>query len=174
MKLNLGCLVLFTFVTSSISNIVFQEKANAWVDICNKGSTRIEKLAVAYGINQESEYPDWKTTGTDRWSMNPGECRRIYDDELIGPKVFLYHVEGNGWESRPDSKLCIATNRDFEFYKHTFDKSGCGGVVTFLSEYRSSPNGFNPHQDVTKYNTKVANFRIFSTSGRNYTLNLTN
>jgi uncharacterized membrane protein len=174
MKLNLGYLVLFTVVASSISNIVFQDKANAWVDICNKGSTRIEKLAVAYIINAESEYPDLKTTGTDRWSMNPGECRRIYDAELIGPQIFYYYIEGKGWAARPVKELCIATDRDFEFYKHTFDKSGCGGVVTFNSEYRYTINGNDPHRDVTKYNTKLAKFGLFSTSGRNHTLNVTN
>jgi uncharacterized membrane protein len=159
MKFNLGYLVLFTVVASSISNIVFQEKANAWVEICNKGSTRIEKLAVVYKQDIGDAYYDWKSTGTDRFSMNPGECRRIYDGDLENSgKQFGYHVEGEGWKTSGDHKYCIATDKDFEFYKSSVN-AVCGKVITL--------SGMN-------YNTKFANFRFFDTTGRNYTMNLTN
>ena len=146
--------------------IAFQEKANAWVDICNRGSTRISRLAVGY-----SEGGDWKSEGW--WSMNPGECRRVYHPDLRNSgKMFYYYVEGSGWGTRGEGALCIATNRNFTFYKGQIE-SMCGQVLS-RTECRWGTNGAGCTNVTTTYNTRFVNFDTFGTRGRNFTLNLTN
>ncbi|MEI6332597.1 MAG: DUF1036 domain-containing protein [Pseudanabaena sp. ELA645] len=166
MKCNFGYLVLFTIVASSVSNIVFQEEANAWVNICNRGSTRIEKLAVGY-----SENGDWKSDGW--WSLDPGECGRVYERDLEDSrKAFYYYVEGRGWGTRSDGAFCIATNRNFTYFKSNIE-SKCGQTLT-KTECNFGPNGEGCSERTFTFFTKFVNFARFGTSGRNFTLNLNN
>ena len=91
MKRSFVSLVFFVITASVGMNIAFQEKANALLDICNRGSTRISRLAIGY-----SEGGDWRSDGW--WSMNPGECRRVYEYDLNNSgKMFYYYVEGAGF-----------------------------------------------------------------------------
>jgi len=164
MKCNLGYLILFTVIASSGLNIIFQEKANAWLDICNQGSTRIEKLAVGY-----SEDGDWKSDGW--WSMNPGECRRVYEHDLKNSgKAFYYYIEGTGWSTRADGAFCVATNRNFTYFKRDID-SRCGQTIT-KRECKFGINGEGCTPRTLTFFTQFVNFARFGTSGRNFTLNL--
>lgn len=166
MKPNFTYLVFFALVMSTGINLVFQEKANAWVDVCNRGSTRISKLAVGY-----DESGDWKSDGW--WSMNPGECRRVYQHDLKNSrKMFYVYVEGTRWRTESKGALCVADNTNFTFFKGQIESS-CGRVLT-QTECKWGTNGAGCTNVTTTYNTRFVNFDTFNTSGRNFTLNMTN
>lgn len=166
MKPKFTCLVFSVLFASTGLNIAFQEKVNAWLDMCNRGTTPITRLAVGY-----FEDGSWKSDGW--WSMKKGECRRVYEKDLENSKkTFLYYVEGQGWGNRAQSSFCIATNRNFTFYSSQIG-SRCGQPIT-LSTCTFGPNGEGCSNIRTTYYTKLVNVSGFDTSGRNFTLNLTN
>ncbi len=166
MKCNLASLVLFTTVAIVGGNVLFQEEAKAWTDVCNRGSTKISRLAIGY-----LEGGDWKSEGW--WDMNPGECRRVYPADLKNSgKMFYIYVEGERWRTEPKGALCVATNRNFTFFKGQIE-SMCGQVLS-TTECKWGTNGAGCTNVTTTYNTKFVNFDTFNTRGRNFTLNLKN
>jgi uncharacterized membrane protein len=166
MKCNLSYLVLFTVIASSGINLVFQEKADAWLNICNKGSTRIESLAVGYHENG-----DWKSDGW--WSLSPGECGRVYEHDLKNSgKLFYYYVEGKGWSNQSDAGFCIATNKRFTFYERDI-MSRCGQTIT-KDKCIFNSGGFGCSNTTDTFFTKFVNFAKFRSGGRNYILDLRN
>jgi uncharacterized membrane protein len=166
MKYNLVYLILFTTISSLGINIIFQQKANAWLNICNKGSTRIKNLAVGYYENG-----DWKSDGW--WSLNPGECRRVYEHDLRNSgKLFYYYVEGQKWSNQSDGGFCIATNRNFTFFERNI-KSQCGQAIT-KNECIFNSGGYGCTNTSYTLFTKFVNFAKFPSRGRNFILDLRN
>jgi len=166
MKCNLASLVLFTTVAIVGGNVLFQEEAKAWADVCNRGSTRISRLAIGY-----LEGGDWKSEGW--WNMNPGECKRVYQADLKNSgKMFYIYVEGERWALGSKGALCVATNRNFTFFKGQIE-SMCGQVLS-TTECKWGTNGAGCTNVTTTYYTKFVNFDTFNTRGRNFTLNLSN